>query len=418
MKKTGAVLAIGINARILTMVVTGIIVLTSYGQIGFSLHPPGWLSSEANAIGPGSDGSLQAAGGGVLSDGTNTAVLWSSLLPSSATALNQSTAGSWGFAMSWGVVVGPSWNTTVHASAWNPTFIDLNPSFTAWSNAFDVAHPPAAGMAVVVGIARDPAGVFHALVWPSASPNSVIDLHPAGTTQSFAYGLDAGGGVAGMVVGSTGPQAIYWAHYNSPTSYTIIHPAGADASYALDIRGSMVGGFAVFGGVEHAYVWDVGSGTEIDLHPTGADPDRDSEVLGLSGSASLRASPVPVGFAHFGGAQHAVVWRCLDSSGYIDLHNFVPSAFTYSWARGAWEDTDGTLYISGAVGDANHSEAYIWVLRRGDVNGDGCIDDADLLAILLEYGQSGSCLPEDVNGDGAVDDADLLEVLFNFGNGC
>jgi hypothetical protein len=55
---------------------------------------------------------------------------------------------------------------------------------------------------------------------------------------------------------------------------------------------------------------------------------------------------------------------------------------------------------------------------RGDVNGDGCVDDADLLAVLLAFGQSGSGLPEDLNGDGIVDNADLLEVLFNFGSGC
>ncbi len=54
----------------------------------------------------------------------------------------------------------------------------------------------------------------------------------------------------------------------------------------------------------------------------------------------------------------------------------------------------------------------------GDVNGDGCVDDADLLAVLFAFGQSGSGLPEDVNGDGVVDDADLLTVLFNFGQGC
>lgn len=54
----------------------------------------------------------------------------------------------------------------------------------------------------------------------------------------------------------------------------------------------------------------------------------------------------------------------------------------------------------------------------GDVNGDGCVDDADLLAVLFAFGQTGSGLPEDVNGDGVVDDADLLTVLFNFGQGC
>jgi hypothetical protein len=46
------------------------------------------------------------------------------------------------------------------------------------------------------------------------------------------------------------------------------------------------------------------------------------------------------------------------------------------------------------------------------------VDDADLLAVLFAFGQSGSGLPEDVNGDEVVDDADLLIVLFNFGQGC
>ena len=50
----------------------------------------------------------------------------------------------------------------------------------------------------------------------------------------------------------------------------------------------------------------------------------------------------------------------------------------------------------------------------GDVNQDNIIDDADLLQILFNFGQSGSS-PADLNGDGVVDDADLLIVLFNFG---
>jgi WD40 repeat protein len=54
----------------------------------------------------------------------------------------------------------------------------------------------------------------------------------------------------------------------------------------------------------------------------------------------------------------------------------------------------------------------------GDVNGDGCVDDADLLAVLFAFGNTGNNLPEDVTQDGVVDDADLLLVLFNFGTGC
>ncbi|MFQ3610742.1 MAG: M1 family aminopeptidase [Fimbriimonadales bacterium] len=55
--------------------------------------------------------------------------------------------------------------------------------------------------------------------------------------------------------------------------------------------------------------------------------------------------------------------------------------------------------------------------QAGDVNGDGCVDDADLLAVLFAFGEAGIRL-EDLNGDAMVDDADLLIVLFNFGNGC
>jgi hypothetical protein len=53
-----------------------------------------------------------------------------------------------------------------------------------------------------------------------------------------------------------------------------------------------------------------------------------------------------------------------------------------------------------------------------DVNRDGCVDDADLLAVLFAFGQTGSGLLEDTNCDGVVDNADLLSVLFAFGSGC
>jgi hypothetical protein len=54
--------------------------------------------------------------------------------------------------------------------------------------------------------------------------------------------------------------------------------------------------------------------------------------------------------------------------------------------------------------------------RRGDVDRNGCVDDADLLRLLFEFGGNGY-RNEDLNWDGTVDDADLLEVLFNFGSG-
>lgn len=52
----------------------------------------------------------------------------------------------------------------------------------------------------------------------------------------------------------------------------------------------------------------------------------------------------------------------------------------------------------------------------GDVNGDGCVDDEDLLAIIMAFGSSNPYA--DLNCDGVVDDLDLLILLANFGLCC
>jgi probable HAF family extracellular repeat protein len=57
--------------------------------------------------------------------------------------------------------------------------------------------------------------------------------------------------------------------------------------------------------------------------------------------------------------------------------------------------------------------------HNGDVDSNGCVDDADLLAVLFAFGNTGSNLGRvDVNCDGTINDADLQIVLFNFGSGC
>ena len=56
-------------------------------------------------------------------------------------------------------------------------------------------------------------------------------------------------------------------------------------------------------------------------------------------------------------------------------------------------------------------------LYLSDVNGDGCIDDADLLQVLLHFGETWDG-GEDITWDGIVDDADLLTLLMDFGRGC
>ncbi len=88
-------------------------------------------------------------------------------------------------------------------------------------------------------------------------------------------------------------------------------------------------------------------------------------------------------------------------------------------------DARENLYVGVEFNNVNTGATEIGVIkyrslvrRPGDVDGNGCVDDADLLQVLFAFGQSGSGMPEDVNNDGIVDDADLLLVLFNFGGGC
>ena len=78
---------------------------------------------------------------------------------------------------------------------------------------------------------------------------------------------------------------------------------------------------------------------------------------------------------------------------------------------------NGRLFGYGCI-DATVVVARNPFWRVGDVNGNGCVDDADLLAVLFMFGCAEGCGVEDINGDGRVDDADLLDVLLNFGGGC
>jgi hypothetical protein len=109
----------------------------------------------------------------------------------------------------------------------------------------------------------------------------------------------------------------------------------------------------------------------------------------------------------------------VNGDGCVDDADLLAIMFAFGQSSGLLpEDVDR----SGVVDDADLLAVLFAFgqtgIRREDVNRDGIVDDADLLAVLFAFGQSSRLLPEDLNGDGVVDDADLLEVLFNFGSGC
>ncbi|GIV09091.1 MAG: hypothetical protein KatS3mg019_1182 [Fimbriimonadales bacterium] len=106
------------------------------------------------------------------------------------------------------------------------------------------------------------------------------------------------------------------------------------------------------------------------------------------------------------------------SAGVVGWETGMGRVISFSIALGAY----GSAELAHPPVSRLLANAVRWASRNactpteGDVNGDGCVDDADLLQVLFAFGSVGG--DADVNCDQIVDDADLLEVLFRFGTGC
>lgn len=122
------------------------------------------------------------------------------------------------------------------------------------------------------------------------------------------------------------------------------------------------------------------------------DPNTDGTLLAMTETVNTLPP---------GGYEEVQIWLPIGSIIADALYVFADAEDDYQECR-----EDNNLHHSGIR------------YRAGDVNGDGCVDDADLLAVLFAFGCSEGCGPEDLSCDGVVDDADLLLVLFNFGSGC
>jgi probable HAF family extracellular repeat protein len=186
-----------------------------------------------------------------------------------------------------------------------------------------------------------------------------------------------------------------------------IHWAGRATGVSAD--GRVVVGWTQ-GFTSRAFRWRLGVG----MQPLGAFAGG-GNTFAYEVSADGR---VVVGVAQVGMEERAVRWG---EDGHIEDLNIAFATLlqpgeVLRHARGV---SANGRYIVG-WGERNGVIAAYWLdtYIRGDVDGNGCVDDADLLRVLFAFGQSGSGLPEDLNGDGIVDDADLLAVLFRFGSGC
>jgi probable HAF family extracellular repeat protein len=175
----------------------------------------------------------------------------------------------------------------------------------------------------------------------------------------------------------------------------------------------VVGGANNAAGRFHAFRWTASGGMQ-DLGTLGG---YYSEAYAVSADGS-----VVVGAADNAVYQgRAFRWTAL--GGMEDLNITYASLLTNGsvlvWAYAI--SPDGRYIVGRGYNAATgRTEAFLLDTgfpRRGDVDRNGCVDDADLLAVLFAFGERGY-RNEDLNWDGTIDDADLLQVLFHFGSGC
>lgn len=150
----------------------------------------------------------------------------------------------------------------------------------------------------------------------------------------------------------------------------------------------------------YAIRWENGTVTALDNGPI----RRQSFAQGINNRGDLVGQK----------QGHATLWTADGRE--IDLNLVIPPDM--GWILQCATDINEHGQIVGYGLLNNKRRGFLLTpLREGDVDGNGCVDDVDLLQVLFAFGATGANLA-DVNGDAVVDDADLLIVLFNFGSGC
>ena len=269
---------------------------------------------------------------------------------------------------------------------------------------------------VVVG-STDAVGGVHAFRWTADRGMQDLGVFPW-STRSVAMGVSADGSVViGEGVWRGGettidPVAFRW---SATTGLQPITSPLMSGSWAYDVsaNGSVVVGVAVLAGEWRAFRWTETDGVQ-DLGTLGG---ARSGAYGVSadGSVVVGESLTPTWQPH--------AFRWTPEGGMEDLNaTYADLLLDGSLLVAAYAVSPDGRYIVGwgFNSPAQRSEAFLLDTgfpRRGDTDRNNCVDDADLLRVLLLFGERGY-RNEDLNWDGTVDDADLLIVLFNFGSGC
>ena len=166
-----------------------------------------------------------------------------------------------------------------------------------------------------------------------------------------------------------------------------------------------------------AYLWLASARTTYEILPP-----PNSNIF----PTSVAQDGTVYGYVRLDASQQYRLWgfRWTIASGLKDLNEIYPCIIPDGYVLSTVDDvTPDNRYLVGLLRRISDNAQFAYLLDTraclpGDVDCSGCVDDADLLIVLFNFGATGRGLNADVNCDTIVDDADLLIVLFNFGAGC
>ncbi len=328
------------------------------------------------------------------------------------------------------------------------------PRWQGWSQAFGVSGDGN----VVVGDMMDAIGNMVAFRWTQAGGVEFLGALGGVVGRANAASYD-GSIIVGMAETRTGSRIPFrWREGVGMQDLGIFNETGANG---VSGDGSVIIGNLIVSGFQNAFRWTesgvqqlTGFGGAIisaegittdgsiivgySGYPDGTyhacrwlSPNQPPQDLHtLSSSVSIARDVSDDGSVVVG--QHYTVWwrafRWTPQRGMEDLNTVYADLLRDGSVlyQALAVSADGRFITgSGLNASTGRREAFLLDTRvscqahDGDVDANGCVDDADLLAVLFAFGATGDGLGRvDVNCDATVDDADLLQVLFNFGGGC
>jgi hypothetical protein len=156
--------------------------------------------------------------------------------------------------------------------------------------------------------------------------------------------------------------------------------------------------------------WDGPGAMVLDADPLFVNPIGADKIRGTADDDLRVAVDSPVVDA---GHNWYLPADALDLDADADTHEFVPFDFDGGPRVADASEATGAGCGAPAITDMGAYEraGAPWALIAGDVNGDGLVDQADLLEILLSWGPYENCALADLDLDGCVGMGDVLFVL-------